>query len=130
MHPVTAGVAGKGQASTLEASYWILLDSGQAMDMKLNFQLLYSILEALPVGVFIKTLSDDFKITYWSQGAEKIFLIPRETVLNKNAYHFWPKDQADLYFAADKKVLEEKSRLIFHANPASAAMAAKSGSTR
>ncbi len=87
------------------------------MDMKLNFQLLYSILEALPVGVFIKTLSDDFKITYWSQGAEKIFLIPREKVLNKSAYELWPKDQADLYLAADKKVLEEKKPVDIPCEP-------------
>lgn len=70
-------------------------------------ELISAIVENIPVAVFLKDIKDDFRVTVWNNAAERIFEVPREAILGKSAHDLWPKDQADLYLAADRRVVDE-----------------------
>lgn len=67
-------------------------------------ELITSIIENIPVALFIKDAKDKFRITVWNKAAEAIFGIPREDILGKATHELFPKDLADQYLAADTKV--------------------------
>ncbi len=71
-------------------------------------ELVTAIVENIPVAIFVKDIRDDFRVTVWNNAAEKIFEVPREAILGKSAHDLWPKEQADLYLAADQKVADER----------------------
>jgi PAS domain S-box-containing protein len=68
---------------------------------------LNAVLETIPTAIFLKDIKDQFKVTHWNKAAEEIFELPREMILGKTAHDLWPRDQADLYLAADRKIASE-----------------------
>ncbi len=71
-------------------------------------KLIETIVENIPVGIFLKDANDNFKITLWNKAAEDIFEVPRESVLGKTTHERWPKELADLYQADDVRVTSNK----------------------
>jgi PAS domain S-box-containing protein len=65
---------------------------------------LNSVVENLPVGVFIKD-AIDLRVMYWNKTSEELFGYSREEVLGKNDYDFLPKEQARYLGAKDRQVL-------------------------
>ncbi|MGZ3711142.1 MAG: PAS domain-containing sensor histidine kinase [Bdellovibrionota bacterium] len=76
-------------------------------EVEKNKTLLTAIIENIPVAICLKDARDKFKVKLWNKTAEQLFEVPREAILEKNAHDLWPKEQAELYFAADEKVSRE-----------------------
>ena len=76
-----------------------------------------AILENIPSAVFLKDATDNFSVTHWNKSAEELFEIPRQKIIGKSAHDLWPKDQADLYLAADKKVSAEGKKVVIDEEP-------------
>ena len=72
-----------------------------------HLTILESVVENIPVAVFLKDAGDDFRIKLWNKAAEEIFEIPRAAVLGKTTRELWPKEQADLFTADDEKVAKD-----------------------
>jgi PAS domain S-box-containing protein len=70
-------------------------------------QLLDSIVEHIPVMVFVKRASD-LTFELFNRAGEKMLGYSRSDLLGKGNYDFWPKEQADWFTAADRKVLASK----------------------
>lgn len=70
-----------------------------------QMQLLNTVVEHLPIGIFIKNVRDDYRWVTWNRQAERIFELSRQQVLGKNDYDNFPKQEADFFRATDEKVL-------------------------
>ncbi|HEY9607814.1 PAS domain S-box protein [Allocoleopsis sp.] len=73
-------------------------------DLRYTQTFLNSIVENLPVAVFIKDASD-LRVMYWNKASEELFGYSREEVLGKNDYDFFPSQQARYLRAKDRQVL-------------------------
>ncbi len=80
-------------------------------ELEVQAAFLNSIVENIPVGVFIKDIRDAFRVTLWNKAAEEIFQVKKEDIIGKTAHDLWPKEQADLYLAADLSVAQENKRV-------------------
>lgn len=67
-------------------------------------QLLDSIVEHIPVMVFVKRASD-LCFELFNRAGEKLLGYSRNDLLGKGNHDLWPKDQGDWLTAADRKVL-------------------------
>jgi PAS domain S-box-containing protein len=67
---------------------------------------LNSVVENLPVGVFIKD-AEELRVMYWNKASEELFGYSREEVLGKDDYDFFPKEQARYLRAKDRQVLAD-----------------------
>lgn len=75
--------------------------------LRQSTMLLENVVENIPLAVFVKDPQDDFRIRLWNKAAESIFGIPREEMIGRNSYDYWPKTQADAYLAVDESVMRE-----------------------
>jgi diguanylate cyclase (GGDEF)-like protein/PAS domain S-box-containing protein len=66
--------------------------------------LLNSIVEHIPVMVFVKRASD-LRFELFNRAGEKMLGYSRSDLLGKGNYDLWPKEQGDWFTAADRKVL-------------------------
>jgi PAS domain S-box-containing protein len=69
------------------------------------------VVENLPVAVFLKDAQDSFRVKLWNRAAERIFEIPRETILGKTTHDLWPKEDADHYLEDDNRVMSSGNSL-------------------
>jgi len=67
-------------------------------------KLLSSIVGNATFAIFVKDISDEYRIILWNRAAEEIFCIPAADILGKNAHDLWPKEQADSFLADDRAV--------------------------
>ena len=74
----------------------------------LDQSVLLDVIEHLPAGVFAKDQDDEFRFVIWNREMEAIFATPREAMLGKNDYDFFPKEQADFFTQKDREVLRGK----------------------
>ncbi len=58
-------------------------------------QFLDSIIENLPLAVYVKDINDDFRFVIWNKASEEIFGIKKEESLGRNIHELLPKEQAD-----------------------------------
>lgn len=63
------------------------------------------LLDNLPLAIFLKDVNDNFKIKLWNHGAENIFGLKSEDVLNKSIHEFWPQKTAQVIYNNDLKVV-------------------------
>jgi PAS domain S-box-containing protein len=68
--------------------------------------LLTSIVDTLPVAVFMKDLHDDLNFTIWNKAAEGLWGLKNSEVLKKNDYNFFPKEESDLFRVKDLQVIQ------------------------
>ncbi|MEP0885676.1 PAS domain S-box protein [Trichocoleus sp. ST-U3] len=73
-------------------------------DLQRTQVFLNSVVENLPVGVFIKD-AVDLRFMYWNKASEDVFGYSQEDVLGKNDYDFLPHEQARYLRAKDRQVL-------------------------
>ncbi|WP_229458716.1 putative bifunctional diguanylate cyclase/phosphodiesterase [Massilia glaciei] len=69
---------------------------------------LSALIDNLPLSVFTKDPADEFRFTRWNRHAEKEFGFSRESMLGKNDYDFFNKEEADFFRATDEQVMREK----------------------
>jgi PAS domain S-box-containing protein len=67
--------------------------------------LLDSVVEHLPVAVFLKE-ARDLRFVRWNKAGEELLGIPAEELIGKNDYDFFPKDEADFFTAKDRETLQ------------------------
>ncbi|OGT20013.1 MAG: hypothetical protein A2V90_06525 [Gammaproteobacteria bacterium RBG_16_57_12] len=67
-------------------------------------QLLDSIVENIPVMVFLKN-AEDLRFKLFNRAGEELLGYPRSDLLGKNDHDFFPSDQADFFAAEDRKAL-------------------------
>lgn len=66
---------------------------------------LNSILENLPVAVFIKE-AKELRFVLWNKANEELCGFSKEQVIGKRDYDFFPKEQADFFTGKDREVLQ------------------------
>jgi diguanylate cyclase (GGDEF)-like protein/PAS domain S-box-containing protein len=67
-------------------------------------QLFDSIVENIPVMVFVKRASD-LRFELFNRAGEKLLGYSRHNLIGKSDYDLWPKEQVDQFVSADRKVL-------------------------
>jgi PAS domain S-box-containing protein len=73
-------------------------------DLRYTQAFLNSVVENLPVGVFIKDAAE-LRVMYWNKASEELFGYSKEEVLGKNDYDFIPREQARYLRAKDRQIL-------------------------
>jgi PAS domain S-box-containing protein len=68
---------------------------------------LHSIVENIPTMLFVKD-ADQLRFERVNKAAEQLLGMPREALLGKNDYDFFPPDQADFFCEKDREVLASK----------------------
>jgi PAS domain S-box-containing protein len=81
-----------------------LQDVGETREMR-NF--LDSVIEHIPNMIFLKD-AKDLKFVRLNQAGEVLLGHPREELIGKSDYDFFPEEQADFFTRKDREVLEGK----------------------
>ena len=86
-------------------------DIAQRKDAEERFresrQLLEGIVQNVPLSIFVKRASD-LRFVLVNRTAEKLLGYSKDEILGKGNYDFWPKEEADQFTAADRRVLASK----------------------
>ena len=72
---------------------------------KQSERFLNAIVENIPNMLFVKD-AKDLRFSKLNKAGEELLGIPRETMIGKNDYDFFPRDQADFFISKDREVLE------------------------
>jgi len=68
-----------------------------------------SVLDNLPVAVFAKDATDDFRFILWNKKQEEVTTIRAEKALGKNDYHLFSQESAEYFRSVDKAVIKRGS---------------------
>ncbi len=68
-----------------------------------------SVLDNLPVAVFAKDATNDFRFILWNKKQEEVTTIRAEKALGKNDYHLFSQESADYFRSVDKAVIKRGS---------------------
>lgn len=78
----------------------------QTLDMlRTNEAFLGTVLDNLPVALFVKDASDDFRMILWNKKQEAITTIPRSRALGKTDYDMFSTESADYFREVDESVI-------------------------
>ncbi len=83
------------------------------LDQKLakSQQFLNTIIENIPLAIYVKNVENDFKFELWNKSSEMIFGVKREEILGKNIYHLLPQQQADYFRSHVLEILNHKKAI-------------------
>ena len=81
-----------------------------------NQALLSSIIENIPHMIFVKD-AKTLKFVRFNQAGEQLLGYPREELIGKSDYDFFPEREADFFAAIDRKVLEQGHSLDIPEEP-------------
>lgn len=68
---------------------------------------LTTIFEHIPNTIFVKE-AEDLRFVRFNKAAEELFGLSSQSVLGKNDYDFFPREQADFFTSKDREVLSNK----------------------
>jgi len=71
-----------------------------------NEAFLGTVLDNLPVALFVKDATDDFRMILWNKKQESITTIPRSRALGKTDYDMFSTESADYYREVDISVVK------------------------
>lgn len=71
------------------------------------YRFLDSIVENIPDMIFVKD-AKDLRFILFNKAGEDLLGYPRESLIGKNDYDFFPKSEADAFTSKDRSVLAEK----------------------
>jgi len=74
-------------------------------ELRRNRVFLDSIVENIPVMLFVKDARDR-RFVLLNRAGEETLGVSRDTIIGKNDYDLFPKEEADLFFARDSAVLQ------------------------
>ncbi len=60
-----------------------------------------SVLDNLPVAIFAKDATDDFRFILWNKKQEEVTTIRAEKAVGKNDYHLFSEESADYFRSVD-----------------------------
>ncbi len=72
---------------------------------------LEAVIDNLPVGLFAKDASNDFRFVLWNKKQEEITTITREQALGKHDFELFSQDSAEYFREVDEAVLSRKRKL-------------------
>ncbi len=70
-----------------------------------NVDIIEAVMDNLPVGVFVKDASDDFRFVVWNKKQEEITQMSAATALGKTDEQLFSKEAAELFRSIDEDVL-------------------------
>jgi PAS domain S-box-containing protein len=76
----------------------------RSLDFEDAQTVLDSVIESLPQMLFVKD-AENLSFLRWNKAAEELSGLSQETMLGKNDYDFFPKEEADFFTAKDREVL-------------------------
>jgi PAS domain S-box-containing protein len=94
------------QHSTLQKNIFDLNTQLQQQQQQSAF--LHQIIEQTPVAIFAKNARHQFRIDLWNHAAEQLFKLPKSAILGKTTHDLWPKEEADVFLAADTHVCQNQ----------------------
>ncbi|MBI3418234.1 MAG: PAS domain S-box protein [Verrucomicrobia bacterium] len=71
---------------------------------------LHSVIENLPISVFIKD-AKDLRFILWNKAGEKLTGFSNQEMVGKNDYDFFPSEDAEKFIAIDRQVLTSGQKL-------------------
>ena len=77
-------------------------------ELKAANAFLDAIIENIPLMLFIKE-SQSLRFVRLNRAAEDLLGWPKQTLIGKNAYDFWPKEQAEFFVEKDRETLKSGS---------------------
>ena len=98
---------GSGELARLGQVFDQLLDRmvGSQKELKESQEFLDKILESLPLMLFVKD-AKDLRFVRFNKAGEELLGFPREELIGKNDFDFFPPDQAESFTREDRAVLE------------------------
>jgi two-component system, NtrC family, sensor kinase len=100
--------------------YGILIDITDRKQIEIELEknkiFLHSLLENLPVAVFVKEATE-LRFVFWNKETENLLGFPQEQVLGKNDYDFFPQSEADFFVSKDREVLNSGKLLDIPEEP-------------
>lgn len=69
-------------------------------------ELLSTVIDAIPLGVFVKTVQDDYRFAIWNTQMELFFETDRDNVLGNSDYDLFDKEKADYFRSTDVAVMD------------------------
>lgn len=87
---------------------FLFLIGRDATEERDNKRFLEAILDNLPLALFAKDASNEFRFIQWNKQAEKFFGLKRDQVLGKNDYDFFPEKEADHFRKKDEETLSHR----------------------
>ena len=70
-------------------------------------QFLNTIIEHIPLALYVKQVTHDFQFVLWNRGAEEVFGVKRQESLGKNIYDILPPAQSDLFRSHILEILKQ-----------------------
>lgn len=80
----------------------------EQQQLQQNARFLDSIFENIPDMIFVKEASE-LRFHRFNKAGENLLGIPREDLIGRNDYDFFPKEQADFFVARDRHTLASKT---------------------
>jgi diguanylate cyclase (GGDEF)-like protein/PAS domain S-box-containing protein len=75
-----------------------------------------TVVENIPAMLFVKD-ARDHRFVLLNRAGEELLGVPRDTVIGKNDYDFFPKEEADYFVSRDREVLESGRLQIIEQEP-------------
>jgi diguanylate cyclase (GGDEF)-like protein/PAS domain S-box-containing protein len=75
-----------------------------------------TVVENIPAMLFVKD-ARDHRFVLLNRAGEELLGVPRDTVIGKNDYDFFPKEEADYFISRDREVLESGRLQIIEQEP-------------
>jgi diguanylate cyclase (GGDEF)-like protein/PAS domain S-box-containing protein len=70
-----------------------------------------TVVENIPVAVYVKDARNELRYSLWNKAAEKIFRVPKHKALGRRVEEVWPDNIAQQIDATDSTILAGKSRV-------------------
>ncbi len=75
-------------------------------ELERSRQFLDNIFENIPLGMYVKDVRDEYRITMWNKESESMFGRPRENVLGKTDLDVWDREESAKSRVTDLKVVQ------------------------
>ncbi len=82
-----------------------VMDAGGDFSEKFGLKHYQSILDNLPVAVFAKDATDEFRFLLWNKKQETISTIPRQRALGRTDYDLFSQESAQYFREMDEKIV-------------------------
>ncbi len=103
-------------AATIENRRLFEQTQERAAEFEEVTRFLDSIVENIPNMVFVKD-AEDLRFVRFNRAGEKLIGLPREEMIGKSDYDFFPEDQADFFISKDREILAEGELLDIPEEP-------------
>ena len=71
-----------------------------------NEAFLEGVIDNLPVAIFAKDASDEFRFVLWNKKQEQITTIPKEKALGRTDLQIFSKESAEYFREVDRRIME------------------------